>query len=169
MKRTVTDRGRMAFIDSRLAQSRLEGLEKEKALRSIDKGTSSFALKDAQQGGSSMKDTEVQRQPAALGKLMEVDLGDEARDRNVERTNQARRRLDGEEVEDEGKAGKPAKIRLGPDGKPWRSRKKRRGSDDIKRDKMVEDVLRENRCETLPRHSYYLSLRMILTILSGDI
>jgi len=32
---------------------------------------------------------------------------------------------------------------LGPDGKPWRGRK-RRGSDDVKRDKMVEDVLREN-------------------------
>lgn len=78
---------------------------------------------------------------------MEVDLGNEARDKNVERTNQARRRLDGEEVVEDGKTGKPAKVRLGPDGKPWRSRKKRRGSDDIKRDKMVEDVLRENRLE----------------------
>jgi hypothetical protein len=157
----------MAFIDSRLAQSRLEG-EKEKALRNTNTSTGSFALKDGQHGGGAeKKDTEVQRQPAAMGKLMEVDLGDEARDRNVERTNQARRRLDGDEVEDDGKAGKPAKIRLGPDGKPWRSRKKRRGSDDIKRDKMVEDVLRENRRETLPRHS--LNLFRILTIRSGDI
>ena len=38
-------------------------------------------------------------------------------------------------------------MRLGRDGKPWRGRK-RRGSDDVKRDKMVEDVLRENRSES---------------------
>ena len=137
----MTDRGRMAFIDSRLAQSRLEGLEKATILQNI--GTTA-SMKDTQQGGRG-KEMEVQRQPAALGKLMEVDLGDEARDRNVERTNQAKRRMDGGEIEDEGAARKPAKIRLGPDGKPWRNKKKRRGSDDIKRDKMVEDVLRENR------------------------
>jgi len=82
-----------------------------------------------------------------LGKLLEIDLGDEARNKNVERTNQARRRLDGEEVEDETVPGKKTgKVRLGRDGKPWRGRK-RRASDDIKRDKLVEDVLRENRLE----------------------
>lgn len=36
--------------------------------------------------------------------------------------------------------------RLGRDGKPWRPRK-RRGSDDIKRDKLVEEFLSENRRE----------------------
>ncbi|KAF4628013.1 hypothetical protein G7Y89_g10138 [Cudoniella acicularis] len=93
------------------------------------------------------KDMDVQRQPAALGKLMEIDLGDEARDKNVERTDRAKRRLDGEEVEEEGVPGrKPGKVRLGRDGKPWRGRK-RRGSDDVKRDQLVEEVLRENRLE----------------------
>lgn len=62
------------------------------------------------------------------------------------RTEQARRRLDGEEVEDEDKPQKSGKVRLGRDGKPWRGRK-RRGSDDVKRDKLVEEVLRENRLE----------------------
>lgn len=129
----MTDRGRMAFIDSKL-NSRLSVLEsrKERSMNTASKG-------------GEQSDKEVQRQPAALGKLMEIDLGDEARSRNVQRTEQARRRLDGEEVEDEEKKGKPQKIRLGPDGKPWRSRKKRRGSDDVKRDRLVEDILRENR------------------------
>ena len=49
-------------------------------------------------------------------------------------------------IEGKGKGGAP--VRLGRDGKPWRGRK-RRGSEDIKRDKLVEDVLRENRCKSL--------------------
>lgn len=136
-ERPVTDRGRMAFIDSKL-NSRLSVLENKKP-----------PTHPAKAGEQS--DKEVQRQPATLGKLMEIDLGDEARSRNVQRTEQARRRLDGEEVEDDEMKKKPQKIRLGPDGKPWRSRKKRRGSEDVKRDKMVEDVFRENR-----RKSYSL-------------
>jgi hypothetical protein len=38
-------------------------------------------------------------------------------------------------------------VRLGKDGKPWRPRN-RRGSDDIKRDQLVEQFLHENRCES---------------------
>jgi hypothetical protein len=93
----------------------------------------------------------TERQPAALGKLLEIDLGNEARDRNVARTEQARRRLDGETVDTEddgesgnGTGGKAKKVRLGRDGKPWRGRK-RRTSEDIRRDQLVEEVLRENR------------------------
>lgn len=45
---------------------------------------------------------------------------------------------------------RPKKVRLGPDGKPWRGgRRKRRGSDDIARDKLVEELLHENRREFL--------------------
>jgi len=131
----------MAFIDSKL-NSRLSVLERSP----LPTSTSPKPVEE------SKNDAEVQRQPAALGKLMEIDLGDEARDRNVKRTDQARRKLDGEDVEDEEKQEKKGKVRLGPDGKPWRSRK-RRGSDDVKRDKLVEDVLRENRCKTPNRLS----------------
>lgn len=110
------------------------------------------AGKDPIGHASKSKDAaDVQRQPAALGKLQEVDLGDDVRSRNVEMTNRARRIQNGETVVEEdqqnGKGkGKPGKVRLGPDGKPWRGRKKR-GSDDIARDKLVEEVLRENRLE----------------------
>jgi hypothetical protein len=99
----------------------------------------------------------LERQPASLGKLQEIDLGNEARDRNVERTEQARRRLDGEAVDPEdcegsnGTRENTKKVRLGRDGKPWRGRK-RRTSDDIRRDQLVEEVLRENR-RLCPFHS----------------
>jgi hypothetical protein len=143
--RTVTDEGRMAYIDSELAKRRvLEGAHLETSSPShigSSKGLSEHK-------STSKESTDVQRQPAALGKLQEVDLGDDARSRNVELTNRAKRILDGESVTDDqhskGK-GKPGKVRLGPDGKPWRSRK-RRASEDVARDKLVEDVFRENRC-----------------------
>ena len=133
----------MAYIDSELAKRRVEGAN---ALQSSLHQSSSLTgwERQSREDGTGKKEVEVQRQPAALGKLLEIDLGDEARSKNVMRTEQARRRLDGEEVEDEVKPGKPGKVRLGRDGKPWRGRK-RRGSDDVKRDKLVDEVLRENR------------------------
>ncbi|KAL7629208.1 hypothetical protein AAE478_000728 [Parahypoxylon ruwenzoriense] len=87
-----------------------------------------------------------QRSRALQGQLLEIDLGDEARSRNEALTARATRRLQGEDVEDEEAQGRPKKVRLGKDGKPWRSRN-RRGSDDIKRDQMVEEILRENRLD----------------------
>lgn len=78
------------------------------------------------------------------GKLMEIDLGDEARSRNEAMTDRARRKLQGEAVEDEEQAARPKKVRLGRDGKPWRPRN-RRGSDAVKRDQLVEEILRETR------------------------
>ncbi|TVY28074.1 hypothetical protein LHYA1_G002647 [Lachnellula hyalina] len=132
----------MAYIDSELAKRQAaEGLAPVSAF-AREGGGGTVGWKDE---SGLRKDIDVQRQPAALGKLMEIDLGDEARDRNVQRTDKARRRLGGEEVEEE-VVQKPVKIRLGPDGKPWRGRK-RRGSDDVKRDKLVEEVMRENRLE----------------------
>ena len=138
----VTDRGRMAYIDSELAKRRSESQAQEQR-PSTTASTTPHIRNDSSSKVEGKKETELQRQPATLGKLQEIDLGDEARDRNVAQTERARRRLDGELVEDEGEK-KPVKVRLGPDGKPWRGRK-RRGSEDVKRDRLVEDVLRENR------------------------
>jgi len=130
----------MAYIDSELAKRRAA----EGAI-TTSSNTNASSKPLAYRNEEAARKDEVQRQPAALGKLLEIDLGDEARNRNVERTDKARRRLGGEEVEEEAEGvKKPAKVRLGRDGKPWRGRK-RRGSDDVKRDKLVEEVLRENR------------------------
>lgn len=155
--RTVTDEGRMAYIDSELA--------KRRALEGAHTQISSTSQIGFSRGSSENKSTlkepaDIQRQPAALGKLQEVDLGDDARSRNVELTNRAKRILDGEPITDDpnGKGkGKPGKVRLGPDGKPWRSRK-RRGSEDVARDKLVEAVFRENRCTI---HTQLLSLHLL--------
>ena len=78
------------------------------------------------------------RQPAALGRLHEIDLGPDATARNIALTEAAQRRLDGQPEEEE-------KPRLRRDGKPFR--RKRRTSTDIKRDKLVEEVMRESRLE----------------------
>ncbi|RYO77711.1 hypothetical protein DL764_010185 [Monosporascus ibericus] len=105
-----------------------------------------------QPGSSSSKLTAtkpLERQPALQGELMEVDLGEEARSRNEAMTERARRRLLGEDVGDDydGKEdARPTKARLGRDGKPWRPRN-RRGSDAVKRDQIVEEILRENRLD----------------------
>ena len=64
------------------------------------------------------------------GKLMEVDLGGS---------------LSRHEEEAAAKAAKPVKVRLGRDGKPWRPRK-RRGSDDLARDALIDYIMKENTC-----------------------
>ena len=75
---------------------------------------------------------------ATLGKLHEVDLGEENKIRNITRTKEATRRLEGggepmEDVQMDGKAGKKS------------YRRRRRNSQDIQRDKLVEEVLKESK------------------------
>jgi hypothetical protein len=143
----------MAYIDSALAARRTEASQAPHTHTHTSSSSNHQSMRDVgptvQQAQRKNEEKETQRQPASLGKLQEIDLGEEARDRNVVQTERARRRLDGEVVEEEGE-GEVKKVRVGPDGKPWRGRK-RRGSEDVKRDRMVEDVLRENRCTSLPQ------------------
>lgn len=80
------------------------------------------------------------RQPATMGRLVEVDLGPSERLQNIARTEEAYRRLEEGEQPEAVNAGK--KARLGPDGKPWRSRK-RRNSEDLRRDQAVEEFAHE--------------------------
>lgn len=96
---------------------------------------------------------------------MEIDLGEEARARNVALTERARRLLLGNEPDtaltldlesDQGRSSK--KPRLDRDGKPWRPRN-RRGSGDIARDRLVEEVLHESRRKSC----FLLSTRTMLT------
>ncbi|PVH88362.1 hypothetical protein DL98DRAFT_648503 [Cadophora sp. DSE1049] len=154
---TVGDVNRhmMAYIDSELAKRR--AVEGAHALPpNQDSGiatamaTSTSTIAPSTSGTtlpSHVRNTDpTQRQPATIGKLQEIDLGDEARNRNIERTNNARRRMDGEIVEEVVQGGKKKKVRLNRDGTVWVPRK-RRGSEDIKRDQLVEAVLRENRLE----------------------
>lgn len=123
----------MAYIESGLAKRR----------QGHDTSTSNG---EGSEGNLSLNGTLINaglhRQPAALGKLHEIDLGPDAKLRNIARTEAAKKRLeDGEAEVDEKGSGK---VRLRRDGKPWRARR-RRNSEDIKRDQLVEEVMRESR------------------------
>ncbi|KIW45181.1 uncharacterized protein PV06_03584 [Exophiala oligosperma] len=87
--------------------------------------------------------------PAAR-QLAEVDLGSSVHDGNLARTQAAleRAKLGLPPVEDEIKPPKPRKPRLGRDGKPFRPRpRKRRNSEDLARDALVEQLMRENKLD----------------------
>ncbi|KAL8850733.1 MAG: hypothetical protein Q9221_004301 [Calogaya cf. arnoldii] len=126
---------RMAYIDSELAKRR----------QSLGKSVAAFngTESDDDLVDGLPPDLAKHRQPAALGKLHEIDLGADATLKNIARTEAAKRRLEGGEPEVEKTTGK---IRLRRDGKPWRGRR-RRNSDDVKRDKLVEEVMRESRLD----------------------
>ncbi|KAF9887587.1 hypothetical protein FE257_009799 [Aspergillus nanangensis] len=88
------------------------------------------------------------REPASLGKLHEIDLGQEAKLYNIARTEAATRRLVGDEIDspsaDDNQLSKPVSSEKGRPS--WRNRK-RRTSEDIERDRLVEEVLRESKLD----------------------
>ncbi|KAL8736650.1 MAG: hypothetical protein Q9166_000016 [cf. Caloplaca sp. 2 TL-2023] len=127
---------RMAYIDSELAKRR------QSHRRPV--ATSNDQESDDESVDGAPADLAKHRQPAALGKLHEIDLGADATLKNIARTEAAKRRLEGGELEVE--EANNGKVRLRRDGKLWRGRR-RRNSDDIKRDRLVEEVLKESRLE----------------------
>jgi hypothetical protein len=89
-----------------------------------------------------------QRQPATLGKLHEIDLGPDSKLQNIARTQEATRKLAGNEDGRtdilESRGTKTPQPESGD--KRFRGRR-RRNSDDIRRDQLVEEVLRESKRE----------------------
>jgi hypothetical protein len=85
-----------------------------------------------------------EREPASLGRLHEIDLGQEAKLRNIERTEAATRGFASGESQ-------PDRDRPGPaeDSKSRRNRKGRTSAD-IERDRLVEEVLRESKRKCNP-------------------
>ena len=90
---------------------------------------------------------------ATLGKLHEVDLGEEAKKHNIARTKEATRRLQGgeEEIEDDPSTAPNTSTANNniPNRKKMKNRR-RRNSQDVQRDKLVEEVLKESRRTTPP-------------------
>ncbi|KAI4124681.1 MAG: hypothetical protein LQ338_004681 [Usnochroma carphineum] len=129
------DKHMVAYIDSVLAKRRQD---QDRPIH-----TSNGQYSDDDMLDDIPADLAKHRQPAALGKLHEIDLGPDATLRNIARTEAAKRRLEGGEPEVEESTGK---VRLRKDGKPWRGRR-RRNSNDVKRDKLVEEVMKESRLE----------------------
>lgn len=125
----------MAYIDSEMARRR----EGNSITPQPEDGNGAPSVVGGQP--NAVTAAPLQRQPAALGKLHEIDLGPDSTRTNIERTVKM---LENGEEEEEEEGPKKGKVRLGKDGKPWRGRK-RRTSEDIQRDKLVEEVLRESR------------------------
>lgn len=130
----------MAFIDSKMAELQHGVASPEPPMDDTIAHSSSISKTKASIG--------TERQPAGVGKIQEVDLGPDAALRNIALTERATRLLNGE-PDIEPASTQPTKVRLGPDGKPWRGRR-RRNSDDIRRDKLVEEVLRESKGRSPP-------------------
>lgn len=122
----------MAYIDSEMARRFQHNLPPDRP--EADRST-------VEESGDQSRPGQ-QREPASLGKLHEIDLGQETKLQNIERTEAATRHLVGdEESADE---ATPHPDSSGQDGKSWRTRK-RRTSADVERDRLVEEVLRESK------------------------
>lgn len=124
----------MAFIDSEMA--------KRSQRSPLPDNSEAHRLAETQ-NTSEGSIQEQQRAPASLGKLHEIDLGQETTMQNIARTEAARRRMAGDEDSPNPGEAQPHTGRSGPD-KPWRNRK-RRTSADIERDRLVDEVMRESR------------------------
>ena len=144
---TIANVIRMAYIESEIANRRLG--QNLPASIAINTGVHHVSDNDDYDDTTNGKRL-AQRHPASLGKIHEIDLGADASLRNAERTETAiRRAQNGELLPDpDEKLSKPRKPRLGRDGKPIKPRlRKRRNSEDVKRDQLVEQVLRESKLE----------------------
>ncbi|KAJ5779136.1 Hepatocellular carcinoma-associated antigen 59 [Penicillium paradoxum] len=146
-----TDKIRMAFIESEMAK-------RYQPTSQTDSSSSNQPTQEEVPAGLSLHGHQ-KREPATLGKLHEIDLGQEATLRNIELTEAATRRM-ANKGDMSTLAGSPAPDtgRSVPDGKSWRSRQ-RRTEADIERDRLVEEVLRESKLDIYdePEEETYLN------------
>lgn len=129
----------MAYIDSEMAK-------RHQRSSAQDNQDSARSESSPGPGGQLLSGQQLDREPASLGKLHEIDLGQETRLQNIARTEAATRRLVGDEdsAHQEGSSGTSALTT----GEPFRHRK-RRTSADMERDRLVEEILRESKCKLL--------------------
>lgn len=128
---------RMAYIESELAKRYRHGAPGDLS------GPDTAALIKADNPLSTPELPE--REPASLGKLHEIDLGQEAKLRNIARTEAATKRINGDEDE---LSNERRSSRMPP------RYRKRQTSEDIERDRLVEEVLRES------KRKYFSSIRL---------
>lgn len=99
-----------------------------------------------------------QREPASMGKLHEIDLGQETKLHNIARTEAATRRF----ADDEGDKEVPAEMVPPAKGKKPSRGRRRRNSEDVERDRLVDEVLRESKRSSTQRPT--LSFRFLTDI-----
>lgn len=140
--RLETDASRAAYVDSRID-----------ALKSIDlphheqQSTSQSHSQRSEQTKSATTNFGASSQLATTaGKIQEIDLGPSSRHANMLQTTAALEHGNVSQDGTIGRNGKKQKRRtgLGPDWKPWRNKRNRRTSEDIKRDALVESIMAES-------------------------
>lgn len=152
----MADNLRMAYVDSQMARLQARNDDPTPNPR--------ITHKTSLQEGRDYKPL-PDREPAALGKIHEIDLGPDITSRNIAMTEAATKRLQGDQLDQQAeKIQSQGKMHLSKDGKPRRLRK-RRGSDDVRRDEMVDALLRENRRMFDPRRIDHILNRQSLLML----
>ncbi|KAK4982057.1 hypothetical protein LTR66_009513, partial [Elasticomyces elasticus] len=146
----VEDRHMTAYIDSRLATQHTPAAAEIPP--SLPKSSAhSSVLRSERLTTKTQSGTEGLS--AGQGRLQEIDLGPDATLRNIARTAHAAQRLATGNASpfppQEQSAKASARPRLGKDGKPRPPRRRQplRSEDDVARDSLVEQVLRESRLD----------------------
>ncbi|PYH84928.1 hypothetical protein BO82DRAFT_372206 [Aspergillus uvarum CBS 121591] len=133
------DKHMMAYIESEMAKRYRGSVSAEDVRESSASTTTATAA-------PSMADL-PQREPASLGKLHEIDLGQETKLQNIARTEAATRKLAGNDNDLALATETGSKVTpSGKEQRPWRNRK-RRTSEDVERDRLVEEILRESKLD----------------------
>ncbi|KAJ6257086.1 hypothetical protein Dda_7971 [Drechslerella dactyloides] len=135
----------MKFIESELAKRRMEETSQPLPVTDDEEDPNEKRVYPAPLTSTKISERRIGKWPvrpdfrgATLGKLQEIDLGAESTRKNVERTEEAKRRL---------AAGEPWREPEPEDPKKKKRGKRRRNSLDIERDKLVEEVLKESRLD----------------------
>ncbi|KAF3935932.1 hypothetical protein ABW20_dc0109325 [Dactylellina cionopaga] len=134
----------MKYIESELAKRRMDEISQPIPM-SDDSDSDAKRVYPAPLTSTKISERRIGKWPirpdfrgATLGKLQEIDLGAETTRKNIERTEEAKRRLE---------SGEPQKIPEPEDPKKKKRGRRRRNSMDIERDKLVEEVLKESRLD----------------------
>ena len=148
----MTNDLRTTYIDSKLAK--MNG-----GASSLEPNPSR-TFSDFTSNAPSAMSASTQKPATEFEALQEVDLGPEAILQNIARTEVARRKLAaGQSFDSDSESTR--RVKLGRDGKP-RKNHKRRSSADIRRDQMVEQLMRNTqRMSTqYPLRSSWLTLKI---------
>ncbi|EGE03366.1 hypothetical protein TEQG_02400 [Trichophyton equinum CBS 127.97] len=134
------DKHMMAFIEAEMAKRRHGTLPSENS----NPTNPADGQNQSRQAAEHTPVAELQlpqRQPATLGKLHEIDLGPDSKLQNIARTEAATRNLA------KGGSAAPEDEETVNKGKQTRGGRRRRNSEDIMRDRLVEEVLRESKLD----------------------
>jgi hypothetical protein len=133
---TDVDKHMMAYVEAAMSRRRGEAPSQDTTTTTTTTPTPTTTTEAGTGGGKSSywAPTRPEARGATLGKLHEVDLGEEVKQRNIALTAQALSRGSEEPAPSAGK----------------KSNRRRRNSQDIERDRLVEEVLKETRLDLYP-------------------